>query len=142
MILTLVPKVSADGKDGATELASQRLAIDVAVRVRQETDALVAGEFALSGTHADTVVHSIRLSEGRVVPVFKDVLASVKEVRFAFPGWLQDVFPVCYVENDDNSASASYGPVAGNLVDLHALDGHGDVVFGDGEGSGSWWCSC
>lgn len=37
-------------------------------------------------------------------------------------------------ENGGGSASASCGPVSGNLVDLQTLDGHGDVGFGDVEG--------
>ena len=60
----------------------------------------------------------------------------MEEVRFALPGWPQEAFPVCFVENGDDSTPASYGPVAGNLVDLQTLDGHGDVVCGDVEGGG------
>ena len=42
----------------------------------------------------------------------------------------------CIVENGDDEALASYGAVAGNLVNLQTLDGHGDVVCGDVEGGG------
>ena len=69
-------------------------------------------------------------------PVFEDVLASVEEIRSAFPGWLQEAFPVYFVENGDGSAPASNGPVAGDIVDLQTLDGHGDVVCVDVEGGG------
>ena len=51
MILTLVPEVGADRQDGATESASPRLAIDVAVSGRQKTGALVVGELVLSATY-------------------------------------------------------------------------------------------
>ena len=43
---------------------------------------------------------------------------------------------MCFVTNGDGSAPASYGPVAGNLIDLQTLDEHGDVVFGDVKGGG------
>lgn len=41
-----------------------------------------------------------------------------------------------FVEKGDDTASASYSyrPLAGNLVDLQTLDGHGNVVFGVVEG--------
>ena len=117
------------------------MVIDVAVSRRQETGGLVTGELALSGTHAHTAVHPVRLPklQGHAGPVFEDALASVEQVRFAFPGWAQEAFPGRFVENGDGSAPASYGPVAGNLVDLQTLqtlDGHGDVVCGDVEGWG------
>ena len=41
---------------------------------------------------------------------------------------------MCFVKNGDDSAPASCGPVAGNLVDHQTLDGHGDVVCGDVKG--------
>ena len=114
------------------------MVIDLAVSGRQETVAFVAGELALSGTHAHVTVHPVSLSEllGRAGPIFEDVLASVEEIRSAFPGWLQEAFPVYFVENGDGSAPASNGPVAGDIVDLQTLDGHGDVVCGDVEGGG------
>ena len=52
MILTLVPDVGAVRQDGATESAGPRLVIDVALSGKQETGVFVAGELALSGTHA------------------------------------------------------------------------------------------
>ena len=99
-ILTLVPEVGTDGHDGVTESAGPRLVIDVAVSGSQETGALVAGELTLSGNHAHTAVHHIRLStlQGRPGPVFEDVWASVEEVRFAFPGWPQEDLSVGFVE--------------------------------------------
>ena len=105
IILTLVPEVGADGQDGVTESAGPRLVIDVAVSGRQETGVLVAGELSLSGTHAHTAVHPVRLSklQGHTGSVFEDVLASVEGVRFAFPGWPQEALPVCFVKNDDGS---------------------------------------
>ena len=80
----------------------------------------------MSGTHAHTTVHLIRLSElqGRAGPVLEDVLASVEEIRFAILGWPQKAFPVWVVANSDGSALATYRPVAVNLVDLQTLDGH------------------
>ena len=94
--------------------------IDVAVSERQDTGALVAGGLALSGTYAYTAGHPVRLSKLQecASPVFKDVLASVEKVCFAFPGWPQKAFPVCFVENGDGSAPALHGPVAGKLIDL------------------------
>ena len=79
------------------------------------------------------MVHPVRLSQlqGGVGPVYENVLARVKGFRFALPGWLQRTFPVCFVENGDDSTTASYGPVTGNLVDPQTLDGHGDVVCGN-----------
>lgn len=64
------------------------------------------------------------------------MLAIVKDVRFAFPGWPHEDFSVCFVENGGDSAPASYGTVAGNLVNFQTLDRHGDVVFGGVEGAG------
>ena len=114
------------------------MVIGVAISGRQETGAFAAGELALSGTHAHMSVHPVGLSElqGRAGPVLEDVLARVEEVRFAFPGWPQEAFSMCFVTNGDGSAPASYGPVAGNLVDLQTLDGHGHVVCCDVEGGG------
>ena len=68
-------------------------------------------------------------------------MESVEEVRFAFPGWPQEAFPVCFVEIGDGSATASYGPVARDLVDLQTLDEHGDVVCRDVKGGdlAVWW---
>ena len=133
MILTLVPDVGADRQDGATESADPRVVIDAAISGRQETGALGAGELALVDSHVHAAVHPVCPSklQGRAGPVFKDVLASLEEVRFAFPGWPQEAFPVCFVENGDGSAPASYGPVARDLFDLQTLDEHGDVVCGD-----------
>ena len=138
MMLTLVPYVGANRQDGATESAGPRLVIDVAISERQETGALGGDELALSGTHAHTEVHLVCLSklQGLAGPVFGDVLASVEEIRFAFQGWPQEAFPVCFVYNRDGSPLASYGPVASDLVDLQTLDRHGDVVCGDVEGGG------
>ena len=138
MILTLVPAIGTNGQDGATGSASPRFVVDVAVSARPETGALVAGELALSSTHANTAVHPVRLSnlQGRAGPIFEDLLASVEEVRFAFPRWRRRPFPVYFVEICDGCAPPSYGSVAGNLVDLQTLDGHGDVVCGDMEREG------
>ena len=88
MILTLVPEVGADRQSGATESAGPRVVIHVAISGRQETGALSTGELALSVTHAHAVVHPVCLSklQGRAGPIFEDVLASVEEVRFVFPG--------------------------------------------------------
>ena len=44
---------------------------------------------------------------------------------------------MCFVENSDDSAPASCGPVAGSLVGLQVLDGHGDVVCCDVETAGN-----
>ena len=56
------------------------MAIDAAVSGRQETGTHVAGEHALSGTHAYTAVNPARLSDfqGHAGPVFEDMLASVE----------------------------------------------------------------
>ena len=45
------------------ELSSERLVVDVAVSVRQETGALVAGKLALSTTHSQSVAHPVHLSK-------------------------------------------------------------------------------
>ena len=99
IILTLVPEVGADRPNGATESAGPRVVVDVAVSGRQETGAFGAGELAWSGTLTHAAVHPVCLSklQGRAGPVFEDVLASVEEVRFAFPRWPQEAFPVCFV---------------------------------------------
>ena len=88
MILTLVPEVGANGQDSVTESAGPRLVVDVAVSGRQETGTLVADELALIVSRAHTAVHPVRLSklQRRAGPVFEDVLTSVEEVRFTFPG--------------------------------------------------------
>ena len=110
VILTLVLKVTADGQGGAAEPASPRLLVDVAVSRRQKTGALVAGELALSGTHTHTAVRPACLSklQGRAGPVVEDVLTRAKEVRFTFPRRPEEVSPVCFVENGDDSVPASY----------------------------------
>ena len=118
VILIVAPVVDADGQDGSTESVGPRLVIDVAVSKRQETGNLVTVGLASSGTHAHTTVHLVHVSklQDRAGPVFEDVLASLAEVRFAFPGWPQEAFPVCSVENGDGSAPASYGPVTGKIL--------------------------
>ena len=133
MLLTLVPEVGADRQNGSTESAGPRVVVDIDVSGRQETGALWRGRAHVERhPHAcgDTRVCLSKL-QGRAGSVFEDVLASVEEVRFVFPGWPQEAFPVCFVENGDGSTPASYGPVARDLVDLQTLDGHGDVVCGD-----------
>ena len=101
------------------------------------------GEFALSDTRAHTAPHPVRLSklQERAGSVFEDVLARVKEVRFAFSGQPQEAFLLCFVEHGDDSAPASYRPATGNLVDLQTFDGHGDAVCVDCEKGGIGWCS-
>ena len=138
MILTLVPEVGADRQDGATESAGPRAVLDVAISGRQETGAFGAGELALSSTHTHAAIHPVCLSklQGRADPAFEDVLASVEEVRFAFPGWPQEAFPVCFVENGDGSARPRTDRWLKDLVDLQTLNGHGDVVCGDVQGVG------
>ena len=71
----------------------------VPISARQEAGALAAGELALSAAHAHTVVHPVHLSmlKGYAGSIFEDVLARVEEVRFSFPGWLREAFPVCFV---------------------------------------------
>ena len=138
MVLTIVREVGADGQDGATEPAGPRLVAYVAVSGRQETGALVAGELGLSGTHAHRRYTGFSCLSCRGSPTVPyDVWARVAEVRFASPGWLQKIFPACFVENGDGSAPPSDGPVAGNLIDLQTVDGHADVVCGDVDGGGN-----
>ena len=36
-----------------------------------------------------------------------------------------------FIEDDNDSAPAAYRAVAGDFLDLQALDGHGNVVLGD-----------
>ena len=120
MILTIVPEEGTDGQDGAMESADPRLMIDVTVSGRQEMSALAAGELALRGTNVHTAEHPVRLSklQGGAGPVFEDVLASAEEVCVAFPGWPQEAVAVCFVENGEGPAPASYRPVARDRVDL------------------------
>ena len=68
-----------DRQGPAAELAGPSLQVDVAVSRRQKTGALVAGELALSGAHARTVVRPINLSklQGRAGPVVEDASARV-----------------------------------------------------------------
>ena len=53
------------------------------------------------------------------------------EVHLSFPRWLEEAFPVGFVENGYDSAPAAYRAVAGDFLDLQALDGHGNLVLGD-----------
>ena len=110
VLLTLVPEVGADRQGGAAEPTSPRFTVDVAVSRRRKTDALVADELALSGTHAHTTVRPVGPAklQGRTGPVVEDLLVRVKEVRFTFLRRPQEAFPVCFVENGDDSAPASY----------------------------------
>ena len=135
MILTLILNVIAVREGGAAEPASPRAIVDVAVSRKQKTCTLVAGELALSGTHAHTTVRPARLSKlkGRACPVVEDVLTRVKEVRFTFPRQLEEPFPV---ENGNDSAPASYSPVTGNRLDLQTLNGRANVVGDDVERGG------
>ena len=112
--------------------------VDIVVSGRQETGALVAGGLALSGAYAKTAVRPVRLSKLQELagPVIGDVLAILKDIRLTFPRWPQEAFPACSVESGDDSAPASCGFVAGNLVDLQMFDGLGDVVCGDVERGG------
>lgn len=59
--MTIGAYVNTDGKNGANEPTTQRLAIGVAVYARQETGPLVASELMLSDTHAHTAVHQVIL---------------------------------------------------------------------------------
>ena len=36
-----------------------------------------------------------------------------------------------FIEDDNDSAPAAYRAVAGDFLDLQALDGHGNLVLGD-----------
>ena len=72
----------------------------------------------------------------RAGPVVEDVLARIKEVRLTFPRRPQEAFPVWFVENGGDSASASYGLAAGNLVDLQTPNGHGNGEVEGGGGGG------
>lgn len=71
--LTIVPGVNTDGKNGANEPTSQRLAIGATVSARQGTGTLVGGELVLSDTHAHTAVHPVLLPKllWRACPVFQ-----------------------------------------------------------------------
>ena len=99
MNLNLVPEAGTDRKDGAAEPASPRLLVDMAVSRREKTGVLVAGELALSGTHAHMAVRPIRLPklQGRVGLVADDALARVMEVRSTRRP--QEAFPECLVES-------------------------------------------
>ena len=43
---------------------------------------------------------------------------------------------MCFVDNGERSAPAAHGPVAGNLVELQTLDGHGHVACDEVERGG------
>ena len=58
-------------------------------------------------------------------------MPGVLEVHLSFPRWLEEAFPVGFVENGYDSAPAAYRAMAGDFLDLQALDGHGNVVLGD-----------
>ena len=50
--------------------------------------------------------------------------------------WLEEAFPVGFVEDGDDAAQAARRAMAGDFFDLEALDGHGKVVLGDVIGEG------
>ena len=73
VILTLAPNVDAVRQDDAAASASPCSLVNVGLSRRQKTGALVAHEFALSGTHAHTVVRPVRLPKlkGRAGPTLR-----------------------------------------------------------------------
>ena len=64
-------------------------------------------------------------------PVVEDMLTRANEARFAF-----QALAMYLLGNGNASAPASYGPVAGNVVDVQALDRYGDVMFDNVEWGG------
>ena len=93
--MILAPEVSVDRQDGAAEPASPRLLVDVAIYTQEAEN---YGGVPCSSAEV----------RARTAPVVEDVLARVKEVRLTFRRRAQKVFPVCYVENGDDSAPASF----------------------------------
>ena len=58
-------------------------------------------------------------------------MPGVLEVHLSIPRWLEEALPVGFVEDGYDSAPAAYRAMAGDFLDLQALDGHGNVVLGD-----------
>ena len=69
-------------------------------------------------------------------PVVEDVLPGVLEVHLSLPRRLEEALPLGFVEDGYDSAPAAYRAMAGDFLDLQALDGHGNVVLGDVVGGG------
>lgn len=140
MVLILVSEVGTDSQDSAAEPGRARLLVDVAIPQRQKTTALIAGELALSGTHAHTAVCPVCHStlQLRAGPVVEGVFARVNEVRFTFPRRRQKAFLVCFEENSDDSAPDSYGPVAGYLIERSTGTKTPSVVTCQGEELVMW----
>ena len=115
MIFILVPEAGADKQDGAADSASPHFPATMRTRW-----------YTLFGCRRSAARRPSRIKE--------DVLARIKEVRLTFPRRPQEAFPVWFVENGGDSASASYGLAAGNLVDLQTPNGRGN---GEVEGGGS-----
>ena len=63
-------------------------------------------------------------------------MPGVLEVHLSLPRWLKEALPVGFVEDGYNSAPAAYRAMAGDFLDLQALDGHDNIVLGDVVGGG------
>ena len=128
---TFAHDVGAFRQDSAAEPASPHLLVDlqqIPVPRREKSD-----------IHALTAVRLVLLPtlQGRTGPAVGDVWARVKDVPFTLRRRLQKASSVCFVENHDYSAPASYRPVVtGNLIELQTLNGHGNVDGGHVEGGG------
>ena len=66
----------------------------------------------------------------------EDVLPGVLEVHLWLPRWIEEALPVGFVKDGYDSALAAYIAMAGDFLDLQALDGHGNVLLGDVVGDG------
>ena len=93
----------------------------------------VTGKFPTGGADPHVAVEAIGLAVlvRGASPVLQDVVLRVLKIRFPFPGGTSKTFPVGLVENREDTTTAAYGLVAGDLVDLETLHCGGDVVLGD-----------
>ena len=74
----------------------------------------------MGSTDAYATVQPIRLLELKwcAGPVPEDVLSEMLEVRLSLPRWLEEALPVSLVEDGDDTAPATYRPVAGDFLDI------------------------
>ena len=63
-------------------------------------------------------------------------MPGVLEVHLWLPRWMEEALPIGFVKDGYDSALAAYIAMAGDFLDLQALDGHGNVVLGDVVGEG------
>ena len=74
----------------------------------------------MGGTDAHATVQPICLLELKwyAAPVLEDMLSEVLEVHLSLPRWLEKTLLVGRVADGDDTAPATYRPVAGDFLDI------------------------